>query len=261
MDISCGCFRHGSLAIHYAGGTDPGQIRRCNEDSYLITPETGLFAVADGLGGMGDGDLASQLAIAHLYDLASLPWWRRGSALLPWRGPGRQLHGLGQLIARLNSRLHETRIARGSGMATTLALVRLWRNRALIGHVGDSRVYLWRQNELQQLTTDHSLVAQLLRRGALTPQQAEHSPQRHVITRALGAEATVQPTLQTHLLQRGDLLLLCTDGLSAMVNDQAISASLLGNGQDCSARVRDLIDLANRAGGQDNITVLVLAIQ
>lgn len=261
MEISCGCCRHGSLTIHYAGATDAGRVRRCNEDGSLILPEAGLFAVADGLGGMGDGDLASQLALAHLHDLASMPWWPLHSGLLPWWGTGSQLRCLGQWIARINSRLHETRIARGSGMATTLALVRLWRNRALIGHVGDSRVYLWRQNELQQLTTDHSLVVQLQRQGALSAQQAEHSPQRHVITRALGAEATVEPTLQAHLLQRGDLLLLCTDGLSAMVNDQAISLSLLGNDQDCSARVRDLIDLANRVGGQDNITVVVLAIQ
>ena len=249
------------MRITYAGATDPGRVRRCNEDSLLIAPEAGLFAVADGLGGMGDGDQASQLAVAHLHDLAVLPpWWSHGAGIFPRLGVGWRLRHLGRMIAEINSRLYQTRIARGSGMATTLALVRLWRDRALIAHVGDSRVYLWRQGHLQQLTTDHSLVAQLQQQGALTAQQAQHSPQRHVITRALGAETTVQPTLQSHPLQPGDLLLLCTDGLSGMINVQAISDSLDDAGQDCGMRVRNLIDLANEAGGQDNITVVVLAI-
>lgn len=261
MEIVCGCCRTGSLTIHYAGASDPGRVRRCNEDSYLISPEAGLFAVADGLGGMGDGDQASQLVVTQLQALCiSAPWWQLGSGLLPW-GKGWPLRRLGQLISEVNRRLYEARIARRSGMASTLALVRLWRDRALIGHVGDSRVYRWRGGELQQLTTDHSLVAQLQRQGVLTAQQATHSPQRHVITRALGAEATVQPTLQAHSLLPGDVLLLCTDGVSGMVNDQTIRKSLLVAGQDCGTRVRDLIELANGAGGHDNSTVVVLAIQ
>lgn len=220
-----------------------------------------MFAVADGLGGLGDGDQASRIAMTQLHALAlSASWWQRMSGLLPW-GTGRQLHCLGGLIARINLHLYQARINKGSAMATTLALVRLWRHQALIGHVGDSRVYLWRQGHLQQLTTDHSLVAQLQRQGALTMQQAQHSPQRHVITRALGAQVTVQPTLQTHSLLPGDLLLVCTDGLSSMVNTQAISECLRDRDQNCGQLVRGLVDLANGAGGQDNITVVTLAIR
>jgi protein phosphatase len=262
MEICSGSCRSGLLHIDYAGASDPGRVRRCNEDAYLMLPDACLFAVADGLGGMGDGDQASRLAVTHLQGLAAgPPWWRRGSGLFSWWGVGWQQRYLGGLIGEVNRRLYEARIAQGSTMASTLALVRLWRNRALIAHVGDSRIHRWRQGQLLRLTTDHSLVAQLQRQGALTAQQAERSPQRHVLTRALGAERMVRPTLQSTLLVRGDLLLLCTDGLSHMVNEHEICRCLHLCGQDCAEQVRCLIELANQAGGHDNITVVVLAIR
>lgn len=249
------------MQITFAGASDPGRVRRCNEDNCLMHPAARLFAVADGLGGMGGGDQASHLVVSQLQGLVAGPaWWRRGGDICPWWGDGWQLRRLGKLIAEVNRRLYETRIARASAMSTTLALVRLWRNRALIGHVGDSRVYRWRQGILQRLTCDHSLVAELQRQGALTAQQAAQSPQRHVLTRALGAAATVRPTLHATPLVPGDLLLLCTDGLSAMLSEHEINHCLHGSGRDCGERVRRLIDRANGAGGQDNITVLLLAM-
>jgi protein phosphatase len=252
----------GDMRIAYAGASDPGRARRCNEDHLLLAPESGLFAVADGLGGLEAGDLASNSALAHIETLAAdeTSRWSQNSLFTQF-STERQLQYLGSMIRDANNRVYDERLALGKNMATTLALVRLWRKKALIGHVGDSRLYCRREGKLTRLTADHSLVEELHRQGLLTAEQVDHSPQRHVITQALGAEPTVNPSLRSFSLTPGDLLLLCTDGLTTMISDDAINECLLNaNGDCCRQMVQSLIDQANAAGGRDNITVVVLVI-
>ena len=239
--------------VAYAGATDPGRVRRCNEDNLLILPETGVFAVADGLGGLDAGDIASSTALAHLQDLCSAP-------ISP--GDGDAKSHLEAIIAAVNSHTYQHRIVLGKNMATTLALVQLGSNgTALAAHVGDSRIYRWHDDELIRITSDHSLVNELYKQGALTASQAEQSPQRHVITRAVGAEPTVLPSITAFTVAPGDKLLLCTDGLTSMLPDKQIAQCLRSEQADIGRIVEQLVHLANEAGGHDNITSIVLSIQ
>jgi protein phosphatase len=239
--------------VTYAGATDPGRVRRCNEDNLLILPETGVFAVADGLGGLDAGDIASSTALAHLQGLCSVP-----TSL----GDGDAKSHLEAIIAAVNSHTYEHRMVLKKNMATTLALVQLGsKGTTLAAHVGDSRIYRWHDDELIRITSDHSLVNELYKQGALTASQAERSPQRHVITRAVGAEPTVLPSITAFTVAPGDKLLLCTDGLTSMLPDEQIAQCLRSEQTDISRIVEQLMHLANEAGGHDNITSIVLSIQ
>jgi len=234
----------------YAGATDIGRIRRCNEDDLAIVPEAGLFAVADGLGGLDAGDIASRIALASLRDLCLDQAATPDIDMAVW---------LGKTIVEVNRRTYEHRMTLGKNMATTLALVQLGKQTALVAHVGDSRIYLRHANALTRITSDHSLVNALCEQGALTASQARQSPQRHVITRAIGAEPSVDPSIATVAIAAGDMLLLCTDGLTNMVTDDQIAACLCGE-KEPSRMVEQLLQMANEAGGHDNITAIVVAI-
>ncbi|MDR2551299.1 MAG: protein phosphatase 2C domain-containing protein [Desulfobulbus sp.] len=248
-----GTCRLAGMEAGYAGLTDPGRVRANNEDGLLLVPEAGLFAVADGLGGLGAGDVASRTALGYLH---------RQLSALPFQAGGREpsLSGLEALIAAANYHTYEHRLDLGNTMATTLALIWAGARSVLAAHVGDSRVYRWHRDRLIRITSDHSLVHALYEQGALTEAQARQSPQRHVITRAIGAEAVVQPSIRAVEVDSGDVLLLCTDGLTAMVPDEAIAA-LLGSGpSDPGALVDGLVRMANEAGGHDNITAIAVTI-
>ena len=239
--------------VFYAGATDPGRVRRCNEDNLLILPETGVFAVADGLGGLDAGDIASSTALAHLKDLCSAPIFL---------DDGDAKSHLEAIIAAVNSHTYQYRMLLGKNMATTLALVQFGSNgTTLAAHVGDSRIYRWHNDELIRITSDHSLVNELYEQGALTASQAEKSPQRHVITRAVGAEPTVLPSITAFTVAPGDKLLLCTDGLTSMVQDEQIAQCLRSEQKAIGRIVDQLVYLANEAGGHDNITSIVLSLQ
>lgn len=237
--------------VAYAAATDIGRLRRCNEDDLAIVPEAGLFAVADGLGGLDAGDIASRTALASLRDLS------QGHTDTP---DADMTVRLGKTIAAVNRRTYEQRIALGKNMATTLALVQLQGNTAYAAHVGDSRIYRWHATELTRITSDHTLVNALCEQGALTASQAIHSPQRHVITRAIGAEPSVDPSIAPVAIVVGDILLLCTDGLTNMVPDDQIAACLRRE-KETGRMVEQLVRMANEAGGHDNITAIVVAIE
>jgi protein phosphatase len=238
------------MRARYAGATDVGRVRQCNEDSLLLLPEAGVFAVADGLGGLDAGDLASSIALARLHDLC-LSTDEEGA------DPATHLQ---TMVAAVNHHTYEQRIALGKNMATTLAVVRFAHQAALVAHVGDSRMYRWRDQHLTRITSDHSLVNELCDQGTLTANQARTSPQRHVITRAIGAGPEVRPSIRSMSIAAGDLLLLCTDGLHGMVTDEALAALFESERADSSRLARQLVTMANEAGGHDNITVIVLAL-
>ena len=230
----------------YARASDTGKKRRRNEDSYVVAPP--LFAVADGMGGAQAGEVASKLAAAALEETDS------GS-----------LHGeerLVSLIQEANRRVHERASAdpATSGMGTTMTVALVEGDVVTFGHVGDSRAYLVRAGRLEQLTEDHSLVNELLKSGKLSPKEAETHPQRSVITRAVGTDPDVDVDTFAVQAQEGDVFLLCSDGLTDMVDDEEILDLLDRYHDDLDRATKALVSAANRGGGEDNITVVAFAI-
>jgi PPM family protein phosphatase len=234
-----------TLLGHSVGRSDTGRKRRHNEDSYVHEPP--LFAVADGMGGALAGELASRLAI---------------EAIGAREGDSGGIELVTSLVQAANRSVYERSRADSSvaGMGTTMTLAVLEDGIVTIGHVGDSRAYLIRDGELKQVTNDHSLVGELMRSGKLTAEEAEHHPQRSVITRALGTDPDVDVDTYTVEVQPGDVFLLCSDGLTSMVGNDAILEIVEQNRDDLDAVTRELIAMANRGGGEDNITVVCFDI-
>ncbi|MBA3561768.1 MAG: Stp1/IreP family PP2C-type Ser/Thr phosphatase [Actinobacteria bacterium] len=230
-----------------AGVTDTGRRRLRNEDAFICEPP--LFAVADGMGGARAGEVAAGLAAAALEEAGS---------------ETRGAEGVAALIVEANKRIWERSLndPRTTGMGTTVtaALVDAASGAVAIGHVGDSRAYLLRDETLEQLTTDHSLVAELVESGVLTPEEAERHPQRSAITRALGTEPTVEVDAFTMQAEPGDLFLVCSDGLSAMLSDEAVSSAIETADRDPERAADALVAAANARGGEDNITVVLFEI-
>ena len=224
----------------------PGRRRRHNEDAYVVEPP--LFAVADGMGGAKAGEVASGLAAAAVQESGS-----DGQS-----GEARVAALIQEANRRVFRRASEDREASGMGTTMTVALVE--DDRVAFGHVGDSRAYLIRDGELEQLTDDHSLVAELVRSGKLTPEEAETHPQRSVITRALGTEADVDVDTFSVPVEPGDLFLLCSDGLTSMVDDETILDAVGRNRPNLQEAAKALVNAANRGGGEDNITVIFFAV-
>jgi len=229
-----------------ASVTDTGRRRRHNEDAYVCEPP--LFAVADGMGGAQAGELASNLAAAAL---------REDSAE---RVGGEER--VDELIQEANRRVYErqTQDSSATGMGTTMTVALVEDRHVAIGHVGDSRAYLVRNRRLEQLTEDHSLVAELVRSGKLSPEEADAHPQRSVITRALGTDPDVDVDTFSVETEPGDLFLLCSDGLTSMVDDETILREVERNRGDLSAAAKALVRAANKGGGDDNITVIFFEI-
>jgi protein phosphatase len=227
--------------------TDTGRQRNANEDSFFVRAP--IFVIADGMGGAQAGEVASKAA-ADAFDVD-----------LPDGSPERLLR---ETIVAANREIHglaRTDPSR-AGMGTTLtaAILEPEAEEVAIGHVGDSRAYRLRGGSLEQLTRDHSLVEEMRRKGQLTDAQAVDHPQRSIITRALGPEPEVEPDVQTVAAAAGDVFLLCSDGLTTMLDDERI-ARLLGDATSLEAAVRALVDEANRAGGRDNITALAFRLE
>ena len=231
-----------------AGFTDTGRRRLRNEDAFICEPP--LFAVADGMGGARAGEVAARLAAGVLEEEAGAE--TRGE------------EGVKALIVEANRRIWERALAdpttAGMGTTVTAALVDAERGTVAIGHVGDSRAYLLRDGVLEQLTTDHSLVAELVESGVLTPEEAERHPQRSAITRALGTEPTVEVETFTVSGQEGDLFLLCSDGVTVMLSDEDVAAALETAEQDPEAGAEAVVAAANERGGEDNITVVLFEL-
>jgi PPM family protein phosphatase len=226
--------------------TDAGRKRRHNEDAYVHQPP--LFAIADGMGGAQAGEVASALA---------------ADALKESRANGGGERRVVELIQEANRRVHEraSTDAATSGMGTTITVAMVESDGTVtIGHVGDSRAYLLRDDRLEQLTDDHSLVAELVRRGELSPQEAEVHPQRSVITRALGTDPDVDVDAFSVEARPGDVYLICSDGLSDMVDTATLEKIVRSNRGSLDTASRALVQAANRGGGEDNITAILFEV-
>jgi PPM family protein phosphatase len=234
-----------TLRFRAAAATDVGKVRDHNEDAYLVDDTLGLVAVADGMGGHNAGEVASAAAL---------------DALRVAFGAGATID---DAVSAANEIVYEQSVAdrKLRGMGTTLTAGALGIDGTLlIGHVGDSRAYLVRDGSLERITTDHSLVAELIQAGELTDEEAERDPRRSMITRALGLEPGVDVDIESVDLRAGDRLLLCSDGLTTMVSESEVT-SLVVDEHDSHVAARKLVDAANDAGGTDNITVVIIDIE
>ncbi|HET7566448.1 MAG TPA: Stp1/IreP family PP2C-type Ser/Thr phosphatase [Gaiellaceae bacterium] len=232
--------------VQYAVASDTGKKRRRNEDNYVVAPP--LFAVADGMGGAQAGEVASKLAASTLESEDDRP-----------------LHGterVAALIAEANRRVFDraSNDPTASGMGTTMTVALVEGMTVAIGHVGDSRAYLVRAGAMEQLTEDHSLVNELLKSGKLSPEEAQTHPQRSVITRAVGTDPDVDVDAFTIDAEDGDVFLLCSDGLTDMVEDVDILELLDRWRDDLDRAVKSLVAAANRGGGEDNITAVAFRV-
>ena len=240
------------------GSSDPGQVREENQDVFALREELGLAVLADGMGGTRAGGVAAEIAVdAALEHLASV---RKNQTL--------DADSLSAAIKQANSRVigMSNAISSYRGMGTTLVTTALIdESRGFIAHVGDSRAYRFREGELEQITRDHSLVQDWVDTGVISAAEARNAPNRNVITRAIGADRTVEPDVTEIEVVTGDLLLMCSDGLTGMLTDDQIAFTLQSAAQaaeaadeDLTKTASDLVDAANRAGGTDNITVVLV---
>lgn len=257
------------MRLEAAGITDRGLIRENNEDAFLADTLSGLFFVSDGMGGLAAGEVASSLAMQTVSRLLSrsaeaptqerpagdVPWWRDGAERLE-----RAVHEANRVI------LAESRSRFGasdaSGMGATLVGLSRCEQGFILANVGDSRAYLFRGGTLTQLTEDHSLVMAQVRQGLLTPEEAKHSPERHVIYRALGMAAAVEVDVSPVTAKAGDLYLLCSDGLTD-VTDDGVLARILSESRAAplEARCRLLVDEALARQSRDNVTVVLTYVE
>ena len=249
------------MRIAYSALSDVGRKRKGNEDSYFVNPEQNLFVVADGMGGHAAGEVASKVAVESINEFVCMTG---GDEEITWP------FGLDESMSYDGNRLKTSvryannkvlaatkESAEYEGMATTVVAVLIDGVTANLAHVGDSRIYLYRGDQLTQLTSDHSWVNEQLQGGMLTAEQARSHPLRNVVTRALGGKPDLDVEMQVHEALPGDVLLLCSDGLTTMVPDPEIARLISENGGVESA-AKALVDEANRKGGEDNITVILL---
>ncbi len=235
------------ITITAAGATDRGRVRPTNEDAFAVAPP--LYVVADGMGGHRGGEVAARLAVTTIALRAPELAAADGDALAA------SLREANRIILDAAG---EDDALRGMATTCTAALVR--GRVARIAHVGDSRAYLSRAGTLTQLTADHSVVAELVREGYLSPEEAAHHPRRNVILRALGHVPDLDVDTVEAVLDAGDRLLLCSDGLTNELDDGEI-ADVLGADADAQGTAERLVGLANAAGGADNVTVIVIDVR
>lgn len=248
--------------LRIAAQTDTGRVRANNEDSFYVREDKGLLVVADGMGGHASGEVASRIAVDIIRDYFDDA---AGTKAFVGDFDPDCLEGTNRLAAAI--RLANMAIfdaaqsqAKYAGMGTTIAAVLIQDNRMGIAHVGDSRVYLARAGELAQLTDDHSLVAEQLKREMISPEEAREAENRNILTRALGIAAEVRVDLHEMTLADGDRILLCSDGLSTMVSDDEMLA-VVQAAENLGNACEKLIGMANDHGGRDNITVVLVEIR
>ena len=254
----------GRAALDVASLSHPGMVRTHNEDSIFVDGEAGLAVLADGMGGYSAGEVASGIAVNVI---------TRG--LLPELSSGRELskvdigsgltHAallLQQQIALANKGIYEAAQLRPecAGMGTTLVATVFYENRVSIGHIGDSRCYRLRGDKLEQLTHDHSLLQEQIDSGMLTPEQAKYSLNKNLVTRALGIEAVVPADIAEYRVEADDIYVLCSDGLTDMVDADAVRDIVIAKRSDLAEAAAELIDIANQNGGRDNISVVLVRV-
>ena len=252
------------MKVEAAGLTDVGLKRGHNEDTFFLADRHRLFMVADGMGGHSAGEVASKMAvdaISAFFDETAedgeLTWPFKMQRTLSY-----EANRLAVGVKLANLRIHENAQANATqrGMGTTVVSAHFSDRGLVIAHVGDSRVYRLRGEEFELLTEDHSLLNDYIKMKDLTPEEIENFPHKNVIVRALGMKESVQVDVFTHEPELGDLYLLCSDGLSGMIDDDGLASIVRDKGSDLEACCQTLVDVANENGGTDNITVVLTRV-
>ena len=246
------------------GQTDTGRVREHNEDMIAFDGELGLVVLADGMGGYNAGEVASGIAVNVVSGglHAELASGRELSKVDIQSGLTHAALLLQQQIAAANKGIYEAAQTRPecAGMGTTIVAAVFHGNRVSIGHIGDSRCYRLRGDKFEQLTHDHSLLQEQIDAGQLTPEQAKYSLNKNLVTRALGIEAIVPADIAEYRLEADDIYLLCSDGLTDMVEPQVLHSIVDRTRADLARAAADLVDLANQNGGRDNISVILVRV-
>jgi protein phosphatase len=246
------------FSFDYALKTHPGLVRPLNEDALGADPEAGLFVLADGLGGYNAGEVASAMAVSSLLT-------RLSAEFTAATAEGRNFdpdQTLDAALLQVNADIYAAALnsAAFEGMATTVVVAWLLGDRLWVAHTGDSRLYRLRDGELAQVTRDHSFSQELLDAGIVSEDEARLLPARNLVTRALGAGAEIEAEVRDYDLRAGDLMLLCSDGLTEMVEDGEIERVLKSTLPDITEAARRLVVMANEGGGRDNISVVLVRV-
>jgi protein phosphatase len=245
------------------GETDTGRVREHNEDTIALDADIGLLVLADGMGGYNAGEVASGIAVKTIMNLVRESVEREDLAATdPASGLSRRSIVLRDAIQRANKIIFQTAKTQPQceGMGTTVVAALFHDNRVTFAHVGDSRIYRLRADRLEQVTLDHSLLQELVDRGFYTPEEAQRAANKNYVTRALGVEPTVDVEITEHEVHKGDHYLLCSDGLSDMVEDADIHLTINTFGDNLATVAKQLIQLANDNGGRDNVSVVLAEV-
>ena len=252
-----------SQALDIASHTDPGMVRSHNEDSIASIPEKGLVVLADGMGGYNAGEVASGMATTVLTtELRQQLEAHSPYEVDPQGGQKAALKMLQQQIAKANTSIYQAAQSQPqyAGMGTTLVVALFYDNKVMVAHIGDSRLYRLRGDEFTQVSKDHSLLQEQIDAGMLTKEQAKHSSNKNLVTKALGIDPAVEPEIHEYDTQPGDIYLLCSDGLSDMVSDEDIGMALQALGANLNLAVQQLVQMANDNGGRDNVSAILIKI-
>ncbi len=243
-----------------AATSDPGMVRDRNEDALILKPESGLAVLADGMGGHLAGEIASAMAVDLIsrHVIEKLDTLCAPKAEDDVRSPESDL--LVEAVIQANSAIFEAAQSKSeyNGMGTTVVVTLFHDNRMCVAHVGDSRLYRYREEQLEQLTEDHSMVQELLRRGLISAEEARTSTNKNLVTRALGVEPGVQVDVADHIVEKDDLYLICSDGLSDVLPDSDVELLLRTFGSNLEDTARQLVTEVNSKGGPDNISVILI---
>jgi len=252
-----------SSAIDMVACTDPGRVRRNNEDAVFVNPKLGLALLADGMGGHNAGEVASNMTITALGSELEHAFKKQPPHQAVANHASRAHEVLSDVIARTNAAVHLAARSnpRYSGMGTTLVAVQFYDNKFVVAHVGDSRLYRMRDHFLTRLTRDHSLLQEQIDKGIISPEEARFAPNRNLVTRALGVDASVETELNDYEVLPGDIYLLCSDGLNDMAEDREIAAIMTAFSTNLQLCATQLIQMANEHGGRDNVSVILVSIK
>jgi len=242
--------------------SDPGMVRSHNEDSVFANPAAGFVVLADGMGGYNAGEVASGMATA----LLGAELEKAFAAVEPHRREGEKprCHGvLEEEVARANTSIYQAAQSQPqySGMGTTLVVGVFYDDTLTVAHIGDSRLYRLRGEDFTQITRDHSLLQEQIDSGMITPEQARHSQNKNLVTRALGIDPSVEAEIHDYDVEVGDVYLLCSDGLNDMVEDEEIGMTLQALSANLELCAGQLIQMANDNGGRDNVSVILVRVK
>jgi len=246
--------------LTFVGQTDTGRVREHNEDTIASDVDVGLLVLADGMGGYNAGEVASGIAVKTITNLVREGLAREDlGALDRATGLTRPSIVLRDAITRANKIIYQTARSQAEceGMGTTVVAALFYDNKISIAHVGDSRLYRQRGSQISQVTMDHSLLQELVDRGFYSPEEAQRAANNDYVTRALGVEPQVEVEVQEHPVDKGDIFILCSDGLSDMVEDEDIRLTISTFGANLDTVAKQLIQLANENGGRDNVSVVL----